>query len=97
MSGLGRGGRTRKADQAGNVTIARRSLAVDATNNILISEDEHLVAALGVRDLVIVHARTRRWFATAITLKPCVSWSRWPGSATAMRTTKLRGFCYSAY
>lgn len=49
-------GRTRKADQAGNVTIARRSLAVDATNNILISEDEHLVAALGVRDLVIVHA-----------------------------------------
>ncbi len=47
---------TRTADANGNVTVAPRTLLLDARDNILVSEDEHLLAALGVRDLIIVHS-----------------------------------------
>jgi mannose-1-phosphate guanylyltransferase len=49
-------GQTRTPDEAGNVAVARHTLAVDATNNILISEADHLLAVLGARDLVVVHS-----------------------------------------
>jgi mannose-1-phosphate guanylyltransferase len=47
---------TRPADKAGNVTVAPRALTVDAQDNILVTESGHLLVALGVKDLVIVHS-----------------------------------------
>jgi mannose-1-phosphate guanylyltransferase len=47
---------TRAADERGNVSLAPRSLTLEADGNILVSESEHLLVALGVRDLIIVHA-----------------------------------------
>lgn len=47
---------TREADEEGNVTIAPRALVVDGRDNIVVCEGEHLVAAMGVKDLVIVHS-----------------------------------------
>jgi len=47
---------TRPADAAGNVTVAPRALTVDAEDNILVTESGHLLVALGVKDLVIVHS-----------------------------------------
>jgi mannose-1-phosphate guanylyltransferase len=49
-------GHTHKANDAGNVAVAKNTLATKATNNILVSEDDHLLAVLGVRDLVVVHS-----------------------------------------
>ena len=43
-------------DEQGNVTLAPRGLVVDGANNVVVSESEHLVVALGVSDLVIVHS-----------------------------------------
>lgn len=43
-------------DQDGNIRAARNVASLDASGNILVSESEHLIAAIGVRDLVIVHA-----------------------------------------
>lgn len=43
-------------DEAGNITVAKAKLArLGATNNIIVSEQDHLVAAIGVEDLIIVH------------------------------------------
>lgn len=42
-------------DADGNVTIASNSLNLGSRGNIIISADEHLVATIGVDDLVIVH------------------------------------------
>jgi len=47
---------TREPDSAGNVAIATSTLSVDARNNILVSESDHLIVALGVNDLVVVHS-----------------------------------------
>ena len=47
---------TRAADAAGNFTIAPRAVTLEAGNNIIVSEDNHLIAALGVEGLVIVHS-----------------------------------------
>ena len=47
---------TRPADAAGNVTTAPRVLHMDARGNITVSESDHLIVALGVTDLVIVHS-----------------------------------------
>lgn len=47
---------TQTPDADGNAMLASESLAVDARNNILVSEGDHLIVALGVEDLVIVHA-----------------------------------------
>jgi mannose-1-phosphate guanylyltransferase len=43
-------------DDAGNITVASAKFAqVGSTNNIIVSEQDHLVAAIGVEDLIIVH------------------------------------------
>ncbi len=46
----------RDPDQGGNVTIAPHSLIVDGKNNIVVSESDHLIAVLGLDDLVVVHS-----------------------------------------
>ncbi len=43
-------------DADGNVRAAPRVATLDAGGNILVSESDHLLAAIGVRDLVIVHS-----------------------------------------
>jgi mannose-1-phosphate guanylyltransferase len=43
-------------DTEGNISVLENQILLEATNNILISEDDHLVAAFGVDDLVIVHS-----------------------------------------
>ena len=47
---------TREPDSAGNISIAANSIAVDSENNVLVSDSDHLLVALGVSDLVIVHS-----------------------------------------
>ena len=49
-------GATGKADADGNVALATNAMAADGQNNILVSEDEHLLVTLGVSDLVVVHS-----------------------------------------
>lgn len=44
------------ADRAGNSVTAPTVATLDAKGNILVSEDDHLIAAVGVEDLVIVHS-----------------------------------------
>ncbi len=44
------------ADEGGNAVSADRSLLMDARNNLVVSgEPDHLIAALGCEDLIIVH------------------------------------------
>lgn len=47
---------TRTPDAAGNVAIAEHALIVDGHNNIAVTESGHLIVALGVDDVVIVHS-----------------------------------------
>ena len=49
-------GATGEPDDKGNVCIAPNALIVEGQNNILVSEDDHLVVSLGVDDLVVVHS-----------------------------------------
>lgn len=47
-----------KGDDAGNVQVAEARFAqIGSAGNIVISEDEHLIAAIGVEDLIIVHTK----------------------------------------
>ena len=43
------------ADADGNVRSLPNVATIDASNNILVADDDHLVAAIGVTDLIIVH------------------------------------------
>lgn len=43
-------------DDCGNVLAAARAVGLDARDCTIVSEDDHLIAAVGVRDLVIVHS-----------------------------------------
>ena len=43
-------------DADGNVTAAPRTVTLDARGNVLVSEEDHLIAAFGVEDLVVVHS-----------------------------------------
>jgi mannose-1-phosphate guanylyltransferase len=43
-------------DADGNVLAAPRTVELSARNNVLVSEDDHLIAAFGVEDLVVVHS-----------------------------------------
>lgn len=43
-------------DDSGNVLAAARAVGMDAKNCTIVSEDDHLIAAIGVEDLVIVHS-----------------------------------------
>jgi mannose-1-phosphate guanylyltransferase len=45
-----------EADANGNVIAAPRTVELNARNNVLVSEDDHLIAAFGVEDLVVVHS-----------------------------------------
>lgn len=49
-------GVTRKPDEAGNLVIASRALALSGGDNVLISEDGHLIVTLGVSNIVVVHS-----------------------------------------
>ncbi len=49
-------GQTRTPDAAGNAVIAPRAIVQDARGNVLVSEDEHLIACLGLSDVVVVHS-----------------------------------------
>jgi mannose-1-phosphate guanylyltransferase len=46
----------RQPGEAGNVTIAPYSVILDGKNNIVVSEADHLIAVLGLNDLVVVHS-----------------------------------------
>lgn len=43
-------------DGAGNTNSLRRWVAMGSKNNILVSEDDHIIATIGVENLVIVHS-----------------------------------------
>lgn len=43
-------------DEKKNVAVAENALVVDGANNILVAESEHLIVALGVDDLVVIHS-----------------------------------------
>jgi mannose-1-phosphate guanylyltransferase len=43
-------------DANGNVLAAPRTVELNARNNVLVSEDDHLIATFGVEDLVVVHS-----------------------------------------
>ena len=47
---------SRAPDANGNVVIADRALVEDGSGNIVVSDTDHLIVALGVDDLVIVHS-----------------------------------------
>jgi mannose-1-phosphate guanylyltransferase len=44
------------ADREGNVTACERVMHLGSRGNIVVSEDKHLIATIGVEDLVIIHA-----------------------------------------
>lgn len=43
-------------DADGNVISAAKTVTLDAKGNVLVSEDDHLIAVYGVEDLVVVHS-----------------------------------------
>lgn len=46
-----------EADSDGNVSVCGKMLNLGSRGNIVVSEDDHLIATIGVDDLVIVHSR----------------------------------------
>ena len=44
----------RGADENGNVHIAPHSLVIDGKDNIIVSESDHLIAVMGVHDMIVV-------------------------------------------
>jgi mannose-1-phosphate guanylyltransferase len=50
--------RTRRPDEAGNILITPMGLSLGGGDNVLVSESpDHLIAALGVSNIVVVHSR----------------------------------------
>lgn len=47
---------TRAEDPAGNVAVAPRSMPVDSQNNVIVSEDDHLIVTFGISDAIVVHS-----------------------------------------
>ncbi|HPD31666.1 MAG TPA: mannose-1-phosphate guanylyltransferase [Phycisphaerae bacterium] len=45
-----------KPDEAGNILAAPNVMTLDARDNILVSESDHLFAAIGVSDLIVIHS-----------------------------------------
>jgi len=45
-----------QADASGNIQAAPNVLMLDGRGNIFVSESDHLIAAIGVEDLIVVHA-----------------------------------------
>lgn len=44
------------ADKNGNITVGKSAL-LEAKDSVVVSENDHLIAAIGVKDLVIVHTQ----------------------------------------
>lgn len=44
------------ADKSGNITVGKSAL-LEAKDSVVVSENDHLIAAIGVKDLVIVHTQ----------------------------------------
>ena len=44
-------------DEAGNVSVCKNSVHLGSKGNIVVCEDDHLIATIGVENLVIVHAQ----------------------------------------
>ena len=44
-------------DADGNVVIASDTVVTDSSRNIIVSEDDHLVAVVGLDDCIVVHAK----------------------------------------
>jgi mannose-1-phosphate guanylyltransferase len=44
-------------DEGGNAVLADNAIMIDSFRNIVVSEDEHLLAVLGIDDCVVVHAK----------------------------------------
>lgn len=47
---------TREPDADGNVVVAPQTMTLDARDNIVVSDNGHLLVLLGVSDLVVVHS-----------------------------------------
>jgi mannose-1-phosphate guanylyltransferase len=45
-----------EADEDGNVGVCEHSIHLGSRGNIVVSEQDHLIATIGVDDLVIVHS-----------------------------------------
>lgn len=45
-----------QADDDGNVNVCRRSFHLASRGNVVVAEDDHLIATIGVDDLVIIHS-----------------------------------------
>ncbi len=45
-----------KPDEAGNTLAAPNVMTLDARGNIVVSESDHLIAAIGVSDLIVIHS-----------------------------------------
>jgi len=45
-----------ESDALGNVAVCKYTINLGSRGNIIVSEDEHLIATIGVDDLVIVHS-----------------------------------------
>ena len=43
-------------DGSGNIVLAANSLLLDCLRNIIVSEDDHLLAVLGMEDCIVVHS-----------------------------------------
>ena len=49
-------GSVEKADAEGNVAVGAEIVSLDANRNLVVSEGDHLVAMIGVEDLIVVHS-----------------------------------------
>lgn len=45
------------ADDSGNVAVAENTALLDADENVIVAEDDHMIAMIGVRDLVVVRSK----------------------------------------
>jgi len=46
-----------ETDESGNVVIAENSIVVDSYRNVIVSEDDHLVAVMGMDGCIVVHSK----------------------------------------
>ncbi|NLW87815.1 MAG: NTP transferase domain-containing protein [Planctomycetes bacterium] len=44
-------------DESGNVVLAEKAILLDSLRNVVVSEDSHLLAVLGVDDCIVVHSK----------------------------------------
>jgi mannose-1-phosphate guanylyltransferase len=44
-------------DEDGNAVVARRTALLDSERNVIVSDDDHLIAVLGMDDCIVVHSK----------------------------------------